>query len=106
MMPMIQTKLTELGRHLPNQGPLTTGAMVVGIGPRLDQSSRGPGDKSATVEGINQKKKTKDKKKDKTISPKNSLNLLQWNAEGLGPQKVLELRKRLKEKKTHAALIQ
>ena len=94
MMPMRQLKLTELGRHLPNQGPLTTGAMVVGIGPRLDQTSRGPGDKSATAE---EKKKK---------SSRSSINILQWNAEGLGPSKALELRKFLKDKKIHVALIQ
>ena len=100
MMPLRQLKLTELGRHLPNQGPLTTSAMVVGKGPRLD-CSRGPSDKSATEE------KTKKKNnRIKNVGPKNSLNILQWNAEGLGPHKVLELRKLMKENKTHFALLQ
>ena len=34
------------------------------------------------------------------------MNVLQWNAEGLGPSKALELKKFLKDKKIHIALIQ
>ena len=83
MMPMIQKKIYELGRRLGDQGPRQD--------PTQSQS-RGSGEKSTTVT--------------KNRSSKDSLNLLQWNAEGLGTHKVLELRKFLKDKKVHAALIQ
>ena len=82
-MPMIQKKIYELGRRLGDQGPRQD--------PTQSQS-RGSGEKSTTVT--------------KNRSSKNSLNLLQWNAEGLGTHKVLELRKLLKDKKVDAALIQ
>ena len=84
-MMLIQTKLPyQLGCRLATQGP------------RQD-TSRVSGDKSTTG-----KTNVKEKKK----CSKGSLNLLQWNAEGLGTGKTLELRKLLKDKKINIALIQ
>ena len=85
MMPLIQTKIRcQLGCRLEYQGPRQT-------------TSRVAGDKSTTgTTNVREKKKYF----------KNSLNLLQWNAEGLGTNKTLELKKLLKDKKIHIALIQ
>ena len=71
---MIQRKIYELGGRLSDKGPRQD--------PTQSQS-RGSGEKSTTVT--------------KNRSSKDSLNLLQWNAEGLGTHKVLELRKFLKD---------
>ena len=85
-MMLIQTKLTyQLGCRLAK-------------GPRQD-TSRVSGDKFSTG-------KTNAKVKEKKNCSKGSLNLLQWNAEGLGTGKTLELRKLLKDKKINIALIQ
>ena len=85
MMPLIQTKIRcQLGCRLEYQGPRQTTSRVAG-----DKSTTGPNN-------------AKEKKK----YSKNSLNLLQWNAEGLGTNKVLELKKLLKDRKIHLALIQ
>ena len=82
-MMLIQTKLPyQLGCRLAK-------------GPRQD-TSRVSGDKFSTG-----KTNVKEKK-----CSKGSLNLLQWNAEGLGTGKTLELRKLLKDKKINIALIQ
>ena len=84
-MMLIQTKLSyQLGCRLATQDP------------RQD-TSRVSGDKSTTG-----KTNVKEKKK----CSKGSLNLLQWNAEGLGTGKTLDLRKLLKDKKINIALIQ
>ena len=85
IMPLIQTKIRcQLGCRLEYQGPCQT-------------TSRVAGDKSTTgTTNVREKKKYF----------KNSLNLLQWNAAGLGTNKTLELKKLLKDKKIHIALIQ
>ena len=57
-------------------------------GPRKD-SSLGACDKSATVK-----------------NSKQPLFILQWNANGLGPTKILELKKTLQDQNIHIALIQ
>ena len=83
MMPLIQTKLSyQLGCRLAK-------------GPRQD-TSRVSGEKSTTGQISKQKKS----------GSKDGLNILQWNAEGLGVNKPIELKKLLKEKNIHLALIQ
>ena len=84
-MPMRQRKLYELGCLLGDKGPRQD--------PRKSQSG-GSGEKSTTVTKVRNK------------SNKDYINILQWNAEGLGQGKALELNKLLKEKKIHVALIQ
>ena len=87
-MPFIQTKIRyELGCQLGYQGPRQN-ANSVG-------KSRNSGDKSATGHHTKHSHSLKD-----------SLNMLQWNAEGLGTSKTLELKKLLKDRKIHIALIQ
>ena len=77
MMPLRQQKLYELGCRLEQ-------------GPRKD-SALGSCDKSATVKNSNSK---------------NPLSILQWNANGLGHSKLLELKKSLQDHNIQVALIQ
>ena len=76
MMPLRQQKLNELGCRLGQQGPRRSSAL-------------GSCEKSATVK-----------------TSKIPIPILQWNANGLGPAKVLELLKLLDTKKIQVALIQ
>ena len=75
-MPLRQQKLYELGCHLGNQGPRKDTAL-------------GSCDKYATVK-----------------NSKTPLSILQWNANGLGDSKILELKKSLQDHNIQVALIQ
>ena len=89
MMPLIQTKIRcQLGCRLEYQGP-------------RQATSRVAGEKSTTGFTTN----VQEKKQKKSFS-KDGLNILQWNAEGLGVNKPLELKKVMKDKQIHIALIQ
>ena len=80
-MSMRQRTLYELGCQLGNRGPC------------LDQKARGSGNTSETV--------TRQMKR-----ARGSINVLYCYAKGLGPIQALELKKCLKNKKIHIALIQ
>ena len=83
MMPLLQPKIYELGRRLGKQGPRRLSRSQP---PRETANSR-VRDKSVTVD----------------IS---KFLILQLNANGLGPSKILELNKLLHDKKIQVALVQ